>query len=118
MDPAAQIKPWIDQLRADAESRRTAAIEQLMRSPHLQAAAVALVEASGDASEAVRQLASGVLEDLGPPAAADLAQLTALLSNGTEDVAYWAATLLGRLGGAAAPAAETLVSAAARDGAA
>ena len=42
--------------------------------------------------------AHAALESLGPPAANDAAALAKLLSDEALDVAYWAATLLGRLG--------------------
>lgn len=118
MDAASQVQAWIQQLQSQVEAQRIAAIEHLARSPAIQAAAVALVEASGDASETVRQLATGALEDLGPPAPSDLPRLIGLLDHAADDVAYWAATLVGRLAGEAVPAAERLVEAARRDGAA
>lgn len=77
---------------------RAAAAEQLAHlAEEAQPAAVELVEAC-DAPAEVREWANAALEGLGPPAIADLDRLTALLNSESLDVAYWAATLLGRLG--------------------
>ncbi len=91
------------QLSADLKSSdpsvRTSAAEQLT---HLeegaQAAAVPLVRAMNDAESTVRDWAYAALELLGPPAASDGPALAQLLSDPCLDIAYWAATLLGRLG--------------------
>jgi len=63
-----------------------------------QAAAVALVNATADADESVRQWSTAALESLGPPAASDAASMAKLTGDPRLDVAYWAVTLLGRLG--------------------
>jgi HEAT repeat protein len=86
-------------LKSSDAARRAAAAEQLA---HLedgaQAAAMALVEATADSDESVRQWSTGALESLGPPAASDAAALAKLAGDARLDVAYWAVTLLGRLG--------------------
>ncbi len=74
---------------------------------------MALVEASGRSDDA-RESVVATLEELGPPPAADGAKLADLLNDPSLDVAYWAATLLGRLEGAAAPAVSSLAQALAR----
>jgi HEAT repeat protein len=74
-------------------------------------AAVALVRASGDEAEEVREYAVAALEELGPPRIEDLAHLTALLGEQRSDLGYWAATLLGRLGDDAASAVPALANA-------
>lgn len=90
---------------------RAAAAEGLA---HLEAAAqpaaIQLALATADADESVRQWATAALESLDAPAAEDLPQLEKLLANPRLDVAYWAATLLGRLGPAAAPAVTALAN--------
>jgi HEAT repeat protein len=104
----------VAQLIADLQSKdatsRAAAAEQLT---HLeegaQPAALQLVLATADADESVRQWATAALESLGAPAAEDLPELAKLLADPRLDVAYWAATLLGRLGPAATPAVTALV---------
>ena len=88
----------INKLVDPSAGERAAAAERLARlGDQAQAAAVPLVRAAGDASEAVRQWATSALEDLGPPSPRDGAALAALLADVNQDVAYWAATLLGRL---------------------
>lgn len=93
-----EVTQLVAQLSADDASRRAQAAEQLAKRGDLVAgAATALVRAAGDASDQVRQWASAALEELGPPAIGQAASLTALLDHTHPDVAYWAATLLGRL---------------------
>jgi HEAT repeat protein len=72
-------------------------------------AAVALVEACGD-EESVSQWAVAALEQSGPPPAAAVEQLCGLATHTHELVAYWAVTLLGRLGSDGAAAAGVLAS--------
>lgn len=74
-----------------------------------QGAALALVRACADSAEEVRQSATGTLESLGPPDPRDVAGLIGLLEDTNADVAYWAATLLGRLEADAAAAIPGLV---------
>jgi HEAT repeat protein len=76
-------------------------------------AAVALVQALDDGDESVRQLANSALEACGPPPQEAVDQLEHLLANPNGDIAYWAATLLGRLEGGAIQAVESLKAAAA-----
>jgi len=68
--------------------------------------AAALVAGTGD--EATRGVCTAALEELGPPAAVLLPDLVVLTESEAGDVAYWAATLLGRLGAVAAPAVDPL----------
>jgi len=97
----------------DATSRMQAA-EQLARlGTDAQPAAVALVLACGDEDDGVRKSAMSALEKMGPPEAADLGQLIALIKAKSADVGYWAVTLLGRLKVEAAPALDALAQAAA-----
>jgi HEAT repeat protein len=95
----------------DPTSRMQAA-EQLTRLGSVaQPAAVALVLACGDEAEDVRKAAVSALEKIGPPEAADLGQLIALIEAKSPDVGCWATTLLGRLKSEAAPAVDALVRA-------
>jgi HEAT repeat protein len=48
------------------------------------------------------------LEELGPPPPATVQPLTALVANPDTNIAYWSATLLGRLGSNAASAVDAL----------
>lgn len=103
----------VSQLTSDLQSSdaatRSAAAEQLTHLEEAaQPAAIALVLATADADESVRQWATAALESLGAPAGEDLPELAKLLADPRLDVAYWAAMLLGRLGSSAAQAAPLL----------
>jgi len=76
-----------------------------------QPAAVALVTACADEDEAAREAATAALEELGPPATVDAPRLAALLPDEQADIAYWAATLLGRLRATASEQVPQLVAA-------
>jgi HEAT repeat protein len=73
--------------------------------------AVALVKATGDDAEEVREYAAAALEEMGPPEVEDVGSLAALLSDSAADAGYWAATLLGRLEANAVPAVPLLAAA-------
>ena len=93
----------IGALNSPDPAERSNAAEQLARlGPEARAAAVALVRACADEAEPVREWAVSALEELGPPSVSDLKELTFLLRDDNVDLAYWAATLLGRLGEEAA----------------
>lgn len=95
---AAQVSQLIQQLQSDSAETRYAAAEQLARcGEQARPAAAVLVSCSGDEDERISEFAVAALEGLGPPADEALAQLATLLGNQNPDVAYWAATLLGRL---------------------
>ncbi|MHB0956662.1 MAG: HEAT repeat domain-containing protein [Pirellulaceae bacterium] len=71
-------------------------------------ATIDLLEACGD-DESVREGAVAALEQLGPPPADLLSQLSPLVGSSHELVAYWAVTLLGRLQCAATAAVPALI---------
>lgn len=74
--------------------------------------AVELVIAAGDRSDAVAIAAAEALEMLGPPQQAQLSRLINVASeNGDGETAYWAVTLIGRLGPSAAAATGALITA-------
>ena len=99
----------IKQLTADELPLRIAAAEALCRlGEQAAAAAVALAVAAGDATEEVREWAVAALDDLEAPDATQCDRLADLVGAPNADTAYWAATLLGRLGVAAAPASAAL----------
>ncbi len=106
-----EIADLIAQLRSQDSAQRQAAAQQLASmQEQAQPAAVALVEAcavQGDMHEWV----VAALESLGPPAAGDLDSLSRLLQSADLDTAYWAATLLGRLGNDGAAAVDALTKA-------
>jgi HEAT repeat protein len=96
----------LDQLTADLKNTdvgvRASAAEQLAKlADDAQAAAVQLVTTMGDADSTVRDWVYAALESLGPPRAEDASSLAQLVNDKRLDVAYWAVTLLGRLGAAA-----------------
>jgi HEAT repeat protein len=97
---------------SDADSRSRAASQLAARlGRDARPAVMALVRACGDEAEDVRQWATAALEEMGPPETCDVDRLVALLEDDSPDVAYWAATLLGRLKGDAAPAVDALAHA-------
>ncbi|HEY5312827.1 MAG TPA: HEAT repeat domain-containing protein [Pirellulales bacterium] len=107
---AANLRELLAGLKAAEQADRLEAAETLMRLAEEAApAAAALAWAAGDEDEEVREAAVGALEGLGAPPAALLGELTKLLHDAQPDRAYWAATLLGRIGTAAAPAVPDLI---------
>jgi HEAT repeat protein len=94
----------------DAAARATAAEALAQFGAEAQPAAIALVRAIGDANEEVREQATAALEELGPPRVDDLPALLPLLKADKPDVAFWAATLIGRLGSAAVSAVPALAA--------
>ena len=97
------------QLGSPDPSVRSAAAQRLARYGEEAApAAASLVRACADAEEQVREQAVAALEDLGPPPADAVGQLGDLVGHGDPLVAYWATTLLGRCGKAAASAVPAL----------
>jgi HEAT repeat protein len=75
-------------------------------------AAVLLVGHLQSDNSSLRDWCTSALESLGPPPEEQLAALADLIDSPTDDVAYWAITLLGRSRAAAAPYAEKLQTAA------
>ncbi len=99
---------WIAELRAKSADLRAAAAQKLATLGEQPAAAVPLVAALDDADEQVREWVAAALESLGPPRQGDVAALIAKLAADHALQAYWAATLLGRLGPSAAAAQDAL----------
>jgi HEAT repeat protein len=108
----ADTSALIALLRSADNQQQQSAAEQLARmGSEAQPAALALVEACVADDEETRESCVAALEDLGPPPVGDLQKLTALLAHRSPDVAYWAATLLGRLQSEAGPAVDPLARA-------
>jgi HEAT repeat protein len=106
----AEIKLLIAQLEGTDTAEQTAAATELAALGHAaQGAAVALVRTIGIPDEEVLEACTAALEDLGPPAAEQIGPLTQLAGDCSSDVAYWAVTLLGRAGDAAAAAVPGLI---------
>ena len=72
-------------------------------------AAVPLVRACGDDDDRVREWAGAALEGLGSPPAHTTSDLAGLAAAEDPLAAYWAVTLLGRLGEGAAAAVPVLI---------
>lgn len=97
------------ELRSPDVNVRREAAERLAAHPaEARQEATALVAACGDADEHVRTLVASALEDLGPPEVDQLSRLQVLAVAPQGDIAYWAVTLLGRLGPAGGPATRVL----------
>jgi HEAT repeat protein len=75
-----------------------------------QRAAIALVKATGD-DPSISTWAIAALEELGAPPPMAVGELAQQTKSDQELVAYWAVTLLGRLGPAAAAAETSLLAA-------
>ena len=109
---SAAIAQHISDLSSAELAVRAAAAEQLARlGEEAQPAAVALVRASDDRGDEVRDWATAALEELGPPSTSDLDVLTQLVTHQGVNSTFWAITLLGRLGREAGPAVPTLADA-------
>ncbi len=103
-----------DQLRSDLQSpdldRRIAAAERLASlGAEAAIAAVELVRACAD-EETVQEWAVAALESMGPPPVDSLPQLCECSSASNALVAYWAVTLLGRLGASASSSQQQLAA--------
>ncbi|WP_164102037.1 HEAT repeat domain-containing protein [Candidatus Laterigemmans baculatus] len=98
------------QFTAPQSTDRRAAVEFAAHQPEqCSRLAVPLVHATGDADDSVAMLAAEALEMLGPPPAAALPELVAVLDAAEDgEVVYWAVTLIGRLGPRGAAATESL----------
>lgn len=96
---------------ADVAARAEAA-ELLARVGAAAAVAVVpLVKACGDADEQVRDWAVAAVEELGPPPLESIGDLSRLVTAREPLTAYWATTLLGRMGKDAATATPVLAAA-------
>jgi HEAT repeat protein len=106
-----ELPSLIMELESPDPGKRAAAAQRLAGlAEDARLASVPLVRAVADQHEQVREWATEALELIGAPPASEVGALTLLLSHGSSDVAYWAATLLGRCGEAAAPAAHDLAA--------
>jgi HEAT repeat protein len=109
-EPPVDIAPLTARLTAGTAADRADAAERLCRlGEEAAAAAVPLVSGCGDEDDQVREWAAAALEGLGPPPATTRDELASLVTAGHPLVAYWAVTLLGRLGADAAPAVPALI---------
>jgi HEAT repeat protein len=92
-----------DILSSDDQAMRRRAAEVLSQNADAAVdVAVDLVRHVADSDRVVAEYCVATLEELGPPAASQLDDLAILASDNHADVAYWAVTLIGRSGAAAA----------------
>jgi HEAT repeat protein len=107
-----QINAYIAQLAGKDSAQQAAAAEALAQlGPDAQPAALALVKACITDDDSIREWVTSALESLGPPPPQQVSELIPLVGDKSLDVAYWAATLLGRLHDSAAPAVPALTEA-------
>lgn len=105
----ADVNSLANALSHGTPEERVAAAEALARlGAEASPAAVAIVQALEIDDEGLRDWLVAALEELGPPAAADVPALAALVKKSSLDAAYWAATLLGRSESQAASAVPQL----------
>ncbi len=103
------ISDLSDMLSSDDDAKRREAAELLSQNAEVAAdVAVELVRHVGDEDRVVAEYCVATLEELGPPAASQLDAIASLAGAEHPDVAYWAVTLLGRAGVAAAEHATLL----------
>lgn len=108
----ADLPALVAALASGSLAERQAAAEKLGQlGSDAVGAAVALVEACDTHDDQLREWVAAALEGLGPPAAGDVARLASLVQCPMAGVAYWAATLLGRLQDGAAAAVPNLAHA-------
>jgi HEAT repeat protein len=109
---ASDIDRWMQQLATgDVAVRREAARQLVLAGSDAARAAMVLAQAVGDADEEVATHSAEALENLGPPESPAAEQLAELLTAEHPNCGYWGATLLGRMGSAAAPAVSALTAA-------
>jgi HEAT repeat protein len=107
-----QVPKLVESLEWGSLAQRRAAAEKLAQlESEARGAAVPLVAMCHTDDESLREWVTAALEGLGPPEVSDVGKLAALVGRPSLDVAYWAATLLGRLEAAAAPAVPNLAEA-------
>lgn len=107
---ADDLSGWTSLLLGDDAAQQRAAAQALAQLGEGGAgAAAAMVQAVGSDDETVQNWLTSALESLGPPPETSVSELAILLASAHPDVAYWAATLLGRLHAKAAPAVAALV---------
>ena len=95
-------------LHSDASVRAAAAEHLCQSGTDAAKAAVELVRACSDEDESVQTWVTAALEDMGPPPSGAVKPLSELVANENTLVAYWAITLLGRLGAEAKAAEDAL----------
>lgn len=102
---------WIELLDSDSASQQVEALRGISRCESVHGLTARVVGCVASPEEDVRNWATEALESSVQPEGSEVTEMMALLqSTDSGDVAYWSATMLGRLGSAAAPATESLVA--------
>lgn len=104
-----QLESLTRQLQTGELAGKISAAETLASmAEDAQPAIVALVQHCGTDDEELRDWCTSALESVGPPTAEQIDELALLAGSANTNVAFWAATLLGRAGTMALPAAPAL----------
>jgi len=104
------IETMLQQLKQTDLPAQVAAAEALARlGEEAQPAIVALVQHCGSTDEDLCNWCTAALEEVGPPIVEQIDELALLASSASSDVAFWAATLLGRAGSLATSATTILI---------
>ena len=100
----------LKQLNATDLPSQVAAAEELARlAEGARPAIVSLVQHCGSTDEDLRNWCTAALEEIGAPSVEQIDELALLASSANTDVAFWAATLLGRAGTLASSATTVLL---------
>jgi len=106
------VEYWIDRLSSGDLTQQGQAAESLAKlGEGAKPAAIPLVKQAGASDETLREWVVSALESLGVPDAGDVTELRQLAASGTDETAYWAMTLLGRLESRAAAGVPELTEA-------
>lgn len=97
MDP--QEKQWLELLQSDSGADQVAGLRQICEVPSVSGLTVTTVRLAGDRNDEVRLWAAEALQSSIRPHADESPALADLLRTADDgETAYWAATMLGRLG--------------------
>ncbi len=103
------VARWDADLHHDSVTRQTETLREVAARKNVRGIAVRCVELAGSHDDEVRLTAADALETSVLPLADEIAPLAMLLDNADDgEVAYWAATMLGRLGPVASAATPEL----------
>jgi hypothetical protein len=106
-----QTDTWIHQLRSDDVKERARAAEEVCRAGLTSAEVTIELIRAADDDDSVSQWATAALEAIETPPPVTAAELARLVAADHEASAYWAATLLGRIGGEAVDSESSLAMA-------
>lgn len=105
-----KMEAWTANLASPDVTKQAESLQQIAGEDSVTGLSQIVVALSASHDADVRMWSAEALETAIQPEPADLAALTQMLADDHDEVCYWAATMLGRLGTAAANAAATLES--------